>query len=159
MILLKLFGAGFLLLSGAGISAVVCENKGRVLDEIQSFVALFRHLRREIECYRRTIPMALASLPEKTVTGCLGVKGTAEGDLTAFIEACPMCARGLSEIVRGAVRELGKGDLGEQLRILDGAVSALMALYEKEEKSVRQEQGTARVACIGGTAFAVILLF
>ena len=158
MMLLKLFGAGFLLLGGAGISALVCENKGRALDEIQSFVALFRHLRREIECYRRTIPMAIASLPQKTVTGCLGGKGTAEGDLAAFIEACPMCARELSEIVRGVARELGKGDLGEQLRILGGAESALMALYEKEEKRVRQEQGTARVACMGGAAFAVILL-
>lgn len=158
MILLKLFGAGILLLSGAGISALVCEKKGRALGEIQSFMALFRHLRREIECYRRTIPMALASLPEEMAMGCLGGKKTVEGDLSTFVEACPMCARGLSEIVRGAVRELGKGDLAEQLRILDGAVSALTALYEKEETRVRQEQGTARVACIGGTAFAVILL-
>ena len=156
--LLKLVGASILLWSGAGISALVCENKGRVLGEIQNFVALFRHLRREIECYRRTIPMALASLPKAVAAGCLGGKGTAEGDLASFIEACPMCARGLSEIVRGAMRELGKGDVGEQLRILDGAESALMALYEKEEKRVRQEQGTARVACMGGAAFAVILL-
>lgn len=158
MILLKLFGAGILLLSGAGISALICEKRGRALGEIQSFMALFRHLRREIECYRRTIPMAIASLPEETVMGCLGEKRVVQGDLAAFIEACPMCARGLSEIVHGAVRELGKGNLSEQLHILDGATSKLMVLYEKEEKRVRQEQGTARVACMGGVAFAVILL-
>ena len=158
MILFKLLGAAILFGSGVGVSALVCEKKGRVLLEIQSFTLLFRHLRREIECYRRTIPMALTSLPEETVMGCLGAKRAVKGDLVAFIDDCPMQARGLGEIVSSAARELGKGNLAEQLRILDGAVSSLERLYQNEEKSVRQEQGTARAACLGLTAFAVILL-
>ena len=158
MILLKLFGAGILLLSGGGVCALVCEKKGRTLLEIRSFIALFRHLRREIECYRRPIPLALACLPKETAAGCLGGKKASYGELADFLEACPMRARGVAEIVREAARELGKGNLFDQLRILDGAISALKVLYENEEKRVRQEQGTTRVACIGGVAFAVILL-
>ena len=158
MILLKLLGAGVLLVSGAGASALVCEKKKRSLREIECFLAFFRHLRREIECYRRTVPLALASLPRETAEVCLGGKGKVPTDLSAFVDACPMRAEGLSEVVRGAASELGRGNLAEQLRILDAAEKALAALHEREEKRVRQSLGTARAACLGIAAFAVILL-
>lgn len=158
MILLKLLGAGILLLCGAGVSALICERKGRVLREIDGFLSLFRHLRREIECYRRTVPLALASLPLKTAEVCLGGVASVPTDLSAFVAACPMRAEGLADVVRGAASELGRGNLAEQLRILDTAERALAALYEKEEKRARQEKGTARAACLGTAAFAVILL-
>ena len=158
MILFKLLGAGVLLLCGAAISALVCEKKRRTLREIECFSVFFRHLRREIECYRRTVPLALASLPKETAAGCLGGKGRVTTDLSAFVGACPLHAEGLADIVHGAVGELGKGNLAEQLRILDDAISALANLYETEEKHVRQSQGTVRVACLGTVVFAVILL-
>lgn len=158
MILLKLLGAGVLFLSGCGLSLLVCEKKGKSLLEIQSFEGLFRHLRREIECYRRTIPLALASVPKDVARGCLGGEKRMPEELTDFINVCPMRAEGLSGIVEGAARELGQGNLAEQLRILDATALALATLYQKEEKRVHTEQGTARVACLGSAAFLAILL-
>lgn len=133
---------GFLLLFCSvcvGLSQIGAERAR--LARAKGYLALLRHIRRQIECYSLPVGDILARAEPRLLAAC-GWQGGRPPDFSALLSAT---AEGLGGEARGELsafaERLGGGYRADQLRLCEEHIARLSALCERDTgESAKRER-------------------
>ncbi len=161
----ELAGALLILISGISISIEINRIDEKNLRQTEAFIALLRHIRKQIDCFCTPIGEILASCDERILMdcGCTAEYAKGLGNDNAFASlliGCPEYDRGegLFEILRSFESELGKSYRGEQLRICDYYISLLLSRSAAIASELPKKKRFTRTLCISISLLAIIIL-
>lgn len=153
----KIFGVAMILLSCFAISRMLISYESKKIRQIDSFIALIRYIRNQIDCY--SIPM------DKILSDCssdifdnIGGKPEELG-FQKILDREEIIVDGEGRRILVEFGEsLGKNYRDRQVKLCDSAVSSLEAVRHNEVKNYNGKKKTINVLCfaIGGI---IILLF
>ena len=158
---MKLFGALILMLFGGGLAALGGAVYAEGLRQAEGFLALLRHIRERIACYRTPAPELFCGFqnPALSRTGFLAALGSAD-----FSHALAAAAERLylddeeCEALRAFAAGLGSGFAEEELLRCDLAIRHLEAAVAARRDALPRSARLFRTLTVSATAALVLAL-
>lgn len=153
----KLIGAVLILSAAMVLAHRLAADARRRAAQTEAYLTLVRQIRRQIACYCRPVGEILRRLEPELLAAC-GVAEGAAGGFSAMLDGAALCLSQEGErVVRALGRELGRGNLDEQLTLCDAAAAELESMAAAARRRLPEQLRLIRCACLCG-GFSVILL-
>ena len=151
--IVKLVGAALVTLSCAVASRAVISGERKKLIQLDSFIALIKYIRGQIDCYSAPIDRILSGCPAELLDE-LG--GRSEGmTFKDLLEREELVIYGESfRVLDEFSSTFGKNYRDRQVKLCDGAVSELERIRSEAQKCFVSKKKTVKVMCaaLGGLA-------
>ncbi len=154
MLAYKLIGVGLLLLCGAAYPRLCARDRRAALLQIEALQTLIGFVRRQIARYR----LPVREILHRCDGALLAQLGGREENLRALFAKTKWLDGETEKIALSFAEALGKGYVGEELGVCDGAIEALTVLRDKKTKEEGARRKTEGTLSLGVAALAVILL-
>ncbi len=156
--ILRLVGAVLILAAALVLAHSLAASARASVAQAEAYLALVRQIRRQIACYCRPVVEILRRLEPELLTACGLSAGT--DSLASMLDAAVLSLpREGERVVRGLGRELGRGDLAEQLALCDAAAAELESIAVAARCRLPEQLRLIRCACLcGGLAVILLLL-
>ena len=147
-----------MILSFSGIAAAYTLNQTakRGLSQTESFIALLRYLRSEIECFSMPLPRAMSRCPYELLEGCGCAREVS--DLREFLSVCSVYDARAVKLVSRFCDEAGRGYRDEQLALCDNYISRLDERRRSLASELPRRKKMNSALCVSGALAIVILL-
>lgn len=155
--MLKILGASMIALSCFATSATLVSYERKKLRQLDSFTALIRYIRNQIDFYSVPIDRILSECPSEILDELGGreSKMTLEGLVKR--EAVIIEGEG-RRIISELASSFGKNYRERQVKLCDNALSGLETIRTAEQKNFSARKKTVNALCAAVGGLAVILL-
>ena len=158
MILLKLFGVCFLLLSGVFAAFTVTWYEKKKVAVLAGWSDLIWYIRAQIDCYLLPLPEILAKADGALFEAC-SCRQPAPDIETVFRASQRYLDPEARRLLSALVREFSLGNRQELLSRCDYYITALGRLRTKKMEDLPAKSRIAAAICIGSALLVVILLW
>ena len=147
-----------MILSFSGIAAAYTLNQAakRGLSQTESFIALVRYLRSEIECFSMPLPRAMARCPQELLEGCGCTREVS--DLRELLRVCSVYDARAFKLVSRFCDEVGRGYRDEQLALCDYYITLLDEYRAELTVALPERRKRNGALCVAGALALVIVL-
>lgn len=129
-----------------------------VLRQVDSFIALLRYIKVQIDCYALPIGDIFARCDTHLLNDCGFRESVPPENLVVFLQGCDIRDRETEEILTGFSEAFGRCYRDEQVRECDYYISLLCDRREKLANELPKRKKLNSTLCISGALAIVILL-
>lgn len=156
----KLFGAGLLIVFGVCCGMVLRAFFQRRCRQAESFLALLRYLRFQVDCFSAPQQAIFASCDRELLVSC-GAEGSARpADLAALLRGTRLyLPEEMSELLFSLSGELGGSFRAEQVRCIDHYIARFTPLCEELRRELPKWEKLSLVLPLSLSAALMLLLW
>ena len=155
--MLKLFGMASIILSSVAASRTLIEQERKRVAQIDSFMAIIRYIRDQIDCYSAPIGRIFAECPRHFFDGLGGYQG--EISFGQLLERHEFTVDGEGKRILFEFSDsLGKNYRDRQIRLCDSAIVALEGYRKTKERDLSVKKKAITVLCLALGGITVIAL-
>ena len=155
--IMKLVGSVMVLISCLATSRIISALEHEKNERLDSFITLIRYIRNKIDCYSVPIDKILADCPEEIIDP-LGGKETGMTFEDILHRKNNLIGDDSRRILEEFSKTLGKNYRERQLKLCDGAISALEVIRDTEVKKYSAKKKTVNALCFAVGGLIIILL-
>ncbi len=158
MILFKVLGALFLVLSAS--SAAVVINRGYDLEirTIEGYIELIRYIRTQIDLYALPIDEILKRCDDELILRCGGDAFERARDISELFSGASVRDKAAQKEIEEFCSDFGRNYREEQLKRCDASISALDARREALRGDVQNKKKMSYTLSLSAAAALIILL-